>query len=189
MTKIIFLLLSFVFMFGNADADAQNNNPDDFDTSVLSKEGQKAYSILKNASRFEETHVGIAGSLSEFIKEFGVLLEEKKADDAFKYLVKSGTNAGQLYGLSGLYFTDYQYFKKQVEQYKKNDKIVMTMKGCIVMDEQISTIVESKAENIAIIDPNETIEDFWKNNKKSYEIDIAHGGYPATFKYFANKAN
>jgi hypothetical protein len=109
------------------------------------------------------------------------------ADEAFKSLVENATIAGKLYGLSGLYFTDYESFKKHVEQFKKNDETVQTMSGCIGFSEKISKIVESNQPDVAIIKKSETIEEFWKKNKGSYEFDIAHGGYPATFKSFANQ--
>ncbi len=188
MTKLLLLTVLFFMIFGNTNSNAEANvESDNFDVLTLSVKGQKAYKNLKQAGQFEDTHIGIAGSLSEYIKDFGVLLDEKNADAAFKSISKDGTSAGQLYGLSGIYFTDYIFFRNAVDRHKKNDSIVMKISGCIVSDEKISNIVESNGKNVAIIKPSQTLEDFWKSNKNSYEIDIANGGYPATFKHFAQE--
>ncbi len=188
MIKIGFLALLMLMVFGNTNSTIENEKViDNFDVSLLSETGQIAYENLRKAAQFEDTHIGIAGSISEHIKEFGIILKEKNADEAFKSILKSGTKAGQLYGLSGIYFTDYKFFKTAVDKYKNNDSIVMTISGCLVADEKISDVVESNAKNVAIIEPTESIEDFWNSNKGSYQLDISNGGYPATFKHFAEK--
>jgi hypothetical protein len=189
MSKI--LMLSVIFcsflVIGCPKTKAITRQPD-FDLTKLSEKGQTAYKHLLNATVFHEGRIGYAGSLSPYITSFNVILKEKSADEAFKSLVENAKMAGKLYGLSGLYFTDYESFKKQVEQFKKNDETVQTMSGCIVFSEKISKIVELNKPDVAIIKKSETIEEFWKNNRGgSYELDIAHGGYPATFKSFANQ--
>jgi hypothetical protein len=188
MIKLIFLTLLSLLIFGNTSSKTKEETvTEKFNVSVLSVSGQEAFKNLNKAMQFEDTHVGIAGSLSEHVVEFGFLIKEKNAASAFKAILKNGTEAGKLYALSGIYFTDYKFFKKAVDKYKKNNNIVMKISGCIVSDEKISNIVESKAKNVAIIKPTQTLEDFLKSNSQSYSIDIANGGYSATFKHFAEK--
>lgn len=157
-----------------------------FNTEQLSPDGQKAYEMLLKAERFEQGAVGYAGTPSRFIESFNALLKEKLADEAFKSLLREASTAGKLYALCGIYFTDYESFQKEVKKYAKSSESVQTMSGCMISDEKVAKIVELNAANVAIIKPSQTIEEFWKINKGGYELDIAHGGFPATFKRFAN---
>jgi len=183
---VTFLLL---MAFGKTNSGVESEKVvDNFDPSVLSENRQEAFNNLRKAAQFKDTHIGIAGTISEHVKEFGILITEKDADDAFKSILKSGTKAGQLFGLSGIYFTDYEFFREAATKYKKNVSLVMTISGCLVTDEKISDIIEKNAKNVAIIEPTQTIEDFWKSNKGSYQLDIVNGGYPAKFKHFAEKS-
>jgi len=185
MIKILVLALSFFTIFGNVNSKLEPTETNHiFDVSSLSAEGQKAYKALLNARQFEDSHVGIAGSLSTKIADFNTLLDEKNADGAFKSIIKKGTISGQLYGLSGIYFTDHEHFKIEVERYGASRKMVDKLSGCIIGPESVSQIVFSKSENVAIIESGTTIEQFWKNNKKTYVLDIANGGYPALFKHY-----
>lgn len=192
MTNLLILALSFTMLFGNFvsnnnSASTMETETINFDISTLTPSGQEAFKALHEARVFENTHVGIAGLLSQYVVAFGVLLKEKDADAAFKAILKNGTNAGQLYALGGLYFTDHEYFNTAVTRYRNNENVVMEISGCIVFDKTMSEIVESNSKNVAIIKPTEKIEDFWKSNTGNYKLDISHGGYPATFKYFAEK--
>lgn len=193
MTHILLLTLSIFLVLGNfGDSAGANTTPNQntakFDVKNLSERGQIAYKKLVAATQFEDTHIGYAGSLSQYVVEFGLLLKEKKSDAAFKSLLKNGTTAGKLYGLSGIYFTDYEIFQIEAAKMSKSKKTVMKMSGCIVYDEKVSEIVKSSRKNVAIINPGTTIEDFWKSNRKSYHIDILNGGYPATFVHAAKKS-
>lgn len=157
-----------------------------FNAKKLSPEGQKAYENLLKAARFKQGAVGYAGTMSPYVESFNVILKEKAADEAFKALLNEATTAGKLYALCGLYFTDYETFQKETGKYAKSEESVEAMSGCMIFSEKIANLVESKSEKVAIIKPSQTIEDFWKTNPGSYELDIAHGGFPATFKRFAN---
>ena len=185
MIKIFILALSFFFIFGNTNSDSKTRETTDkFEVSTLTAQGQKAYNALLNARQFEDSHVGFAGSLSTKIVDFNTLLDDKNADAAFKSIAKNGTDAGQLYGLSGIYFTDHAHFKDETKRFADSDKMVGKLSGCIMGPVRLAQIVFSKSKNVAIIKPSETIEQFWKNNKKTYVLDIANGGYPALFKHY-----
>jgi len=186
--KRTFLLLTLLgLILGNAwqvnNVQAETKT---FDVEKLSEKGRIAYESLLKAVEFQEGYIGYAAEPSVYIENFNILLREPAADEAFKSLLREATKAGQLYALCGIYFTDYEFFQKQVEKYKKIDDLVLTRSGCIGFSEKVSKIVESDKKNVAIINPKQTIEDWWKANKGSYELDIAHGGYPASFKRFAN---
>ncbi|NNE99952.1 MAG: hypothetical protein HKN25_13105 [Pyrinomonadaceae bacterium] len=188
MIKLLILTLSFIFLFGNIDDDPLPVESEAiFDVSTLSVEGQDAYGALLNARQFEDSHVGFAGTLSTKIADFNTLLKEKNADAAFKSILKKGTIAGQLYGLSGIFFTDHSHFKTEALRYAESGMKVEKLSGCLAGSVRVSEIVFSKRENVAIISSGETIEKFWKNNKKTYVLDIAHGGYPALFKHYGKK--
>lgn len=157
-----------------------------FNAEQLSPDGQKAYEMLLKAERFEQGAVGYAGTPSRFIESFNTLLKEKSADGAFKSLLREAGTAGKLYALCGIYFTDYESFRKEIKKYAESGESVQTMSGCLISDEKVAKIVELNAANVAIIKPSQTIEEFWKTNRGGYELDIAHGGFPATFRRFAN---
>ena len=184
MLKITFLTLSIFFIFGISQTNARVNS---FDMSQLSEKGQKAYKNLIKAERFESGHVGRGGGLSAYIKDFGIILKEKNADSAFNSIIENGTLSAKLYGLSGIYFTNHEHFKSEVEDFAKNEQMVQTINGCIVGETKVSEIVLSKKENVAIIKPTQTFEDFAKDNNTNYVLDISNGGYPAIIKSFVER--
>ena len=207
--KKTFLMLSLVFCIiaavacASQRAESLDKQPADkeiikiekrkptmkFDVAKLSAPGGRAaYERLLKADRFEEGHVGFAGRLSEYIVAFNTLLQEKAADEAFKSLLAEAQIAGRLYALCGVYFTDREFFLQEIETYKTSGEEVQTMSGCLIHSERVSKIVESGEPFVAIINYGETIEE-WRarTNKQSYMLDIAHGGFPATFRSFAEK--
>lgn len=199
MQKVLMFLLMFISFSGiscvQTEAKVEIKSKEfkrievesrEFNTKQLSPDGQKAYEMLLKTERFEQGAVGYAGIVSRYVESFNVILKEKAADEAFKSLLRQAPTAGKLYALCGLYFTDYEFFRKEVGKYVKSDESVEVMSGCEIFSEKVAKLVESNAKNVAIINPSQTIEDFWKTNKGSYELDIAHGGFSATFKRFAN---
>lgn len=185
MIKLLLISLTLFLVCSNVSANSKTfETQETFQVSSLTKNGQNAYKALLKASMFEESHVGFAGMRSTKILYFNALLYEKNADFAFKSIIKKGTKAGQLYGLSGIYFTDHEHFKNEIERLGSSSALVYKQSGCIVSEVKMEEIVFSKSENVAIIKPGTTIEQFWKNNKKTYVLDIANGGYPALFRSF-----
>ena len=185
MIKVLFLTVSMFLFFNSLDnAKVSDNSVDEFDVLELSLDGQKAYRNLMNAERFETGHLGRGGGLSQYVKDFGVVLKEKNADSAFKSIIQNGTITAKLYGLSGIYFTDHEHFKSEVKKFATNEEMIQTINGCLVGEQEVSEIVLSKKENVAIIKPTQTFEDFAKYNNTVYVLDIANGGYPATIKSF-----
>jgi len=159
-----------------------------FQLTSLSDDGQKAYENLLHASRFEDSRVGYTGALSVYAKNLETLLNEQNADAAFKSLLKNAKTAGKLYALCGLFYTDYNSFEKEIESFKLSKETVTMVSGCEVYDESVSSIIESQGQNVAIIGPGESLEQYLAGSQgRSYNIDIANGGYPATFRHFTKQ--
>jgi hypothetical protein len=142
----------------------------EFNTDKLSKEGQAAYARLLEATVFEQGFVGFAGLPSQNITAFNVLLKEKEADAAFKSLLDKARTAGQLYALSGLFYTDHKTFIVEIEKFKSSSETVNSISGCIMAEEKVAEIVASKDEKVAIIKPGETIEDFRAKHTGTYYL-------------------
>jgi hypothetical protein len=108
----------------------------------LSAEGEQAYEIIENTEIFAGSSVGFAGTTSEQVKAFRILLQEPDPDGVFKSLLDRATMAGQLYALSGLYFTDPQYLDGVSDRYLEMDDEVKTMFGCILGKNRVSGLIE-----------------------------------------------
>ena len=165
MLKILFLVFISAIMFNTIFAQ---NNMEKFNPEKLSPTGQTAYKKLLKFTEFEEP----------------VFKEDEKVSEAFKSLLNEATLAGQLYALCGIYYTDSDFFKEVIEKYKVLDDLVLRKVPNMKFMFKITTLIESNDPNVAIISPNETLRDFWGRHKGGYQIDIIHGGYPATFRHY-----
>ncbi|NNE66725.1 MAG: hypothetical protein HKN33_09160 [Pyrinomonadaceae bacterium] len=138
------------------------------------------------ASQFEDAKIGYAGVLSEYARSLEILLNEDGA--VLKSLLENGTLTGKLYALCGLFYTDKAFFDSKLPDFRDSSKIVGMTSGCEIYDESVPAIVESSAKNVAVIAPHETLEKYLAGNAgQSYNVDIANGGYPATFRHFAKQ--
>lgn len=155
----------------------------------LSEKGHAAYDDLLKAEVFETGRVGFAGTLSSHVISLNTLLAEKDAAAALNSLAAGATEAGKLYALSGLYYADRTAFDKGVELFRSSEATVQVLTGCLMSEEKVGKIVESDAVNVAIIKPGQTMREFWETNAGDFELDIAHGGYPATFRGEAETGN
>ncbi|OYW74750.1 MAG: hypothetical protein B7Z37_16275 [Verrucomicrobia bacterium 12-59-8] len=150
----------------------------------LSVRGVKAYQVVKKAESFYNSAVGYAGSTPAVVWAFRDLLAEKNADAAFKSLLQEATLPGRLYGLCGLWFTDQAAFKEQVAHYRAMPGKVKTMIGCIIAEDEIAELVESKHPNaIRLRGPEDTMQAWWARNPKAQGFsDIAGGCWPSELK-------
>lgn len=178
------MLLIFAFIASFCAISFGQTNAEKFDVARLSPDGQKAYQKLLGAERFEEGLVGFAAQLSDYVTSFNKLLDEKAADSAFKSLLANASTAGKLYALSGLYYTDHKLFKTEIEKFRRSEDALPTMSGCLIFTKKVSEIVESKQQNVAIIAPDETFENWTKTPRGAVEFDILNGGFPAVFRYY-----
>ena len=195
-----FLLLAAIFVLSSAGAygqvigvgrwtappDKRRCTEEPVALFDMSEKGQAAYNDLLKAEVFETGRVGFAGTLSPHVISLNMLLAEKDAAAALGSLLAGGTDAGRLYALSGLYYADRDSFDRGVSRLKDGEATVRVLKGCLMSEEKLGKIVESDAVNVAIIKPGQTMREFWESNAGGFELDIAHGGYPATFRESAD---
>ena len=195
-----FLLLAAIFVLSSAGAYGQviggliSTTPPDKRRCIeepvnlfdLSEKGHAAYNDLLKAEVFETGRVGFAGTLSSHVINLNTLLAEKDAAMALNSLAASAADAGRLYALSGLYYADRASFDAGIARLKDSEATVHVLNGCLMSDEKVGKIVESTAANVAIIKPGQTMREFWESNAGGFELDIAHGGYPATFRELAD---
>lgn len=178
--RIVLLLVLLILPLG---ASAQDKS---FHETQLTIKGQKAFQILLSAPRFEGTLVGRGLQLSEFVAAYRVLLEEEKRVEALKLLLEKATIAGQLYALSGLFDTDYDFFLSAVEKYKVSNESVYTISGCIGRYKQVREIVFLDNPNtVRLSSPTQSFEQWLKKAKVNINevtVDISGGGYPMGFR-------
>ena len=177
----IVLLLALVIL--PISALAQDKS---FSETQLTEKGQKAFQTLLSAFRFEATHVGRANQLSKLVAAYRVLLEEEKRVEALKLLLEKATIAGQLYALSGLFDTDYNFFLSAVEKYKVSDESVETISGCIGNYKKVREIVFLDNPNTVRLSSSTQSFDEWLKKAKvgvnEVMVDISGGGYPMFFR-------
>ena len=141
---------------------------------------RRAYDLLLTTEEFASAHVDVAGTPSCQALAFQELLDSRMADSAFKRLLKEATIEGQLYALSGLYFTDPSAFEVQVERYSQMTELVTTHFGCVLSVQPVAAIVRSKAP----LAPSLLQEWHDQNPLEEYPpVDIEGGGWPTEFKY------
>jgi hypothetical protein len=151
----------------------------------LSGQGNKAYRIVKKTDMFYDSAVGYGGDTPEVVHAFQELLNEKRADAAFKALLEKATLPGQLYALCGLWFTDPEEFKRQVPHYSSLKSKVPVMMGCVVAEDSVSELVKcNRPETVRLRGPHDSLKGWWKRNgnDKSARYDIAGGAWPSNFK-------
>lgn len=157
------------------------------DSLNVSIEGDVAVHALIKAERFDTGYVGFAGTASASIVDLNTVLKERDAAELFKYIFENGSTAGKLYALNGLYLTDRDEFQRSADVMKKSGQTVRVLNGCLMSDKEVSKIIETDAKNAVIIKPGKTVKEFWATHSGGgFELDIAHGGYPATFREMAN---
>lgn len=139
--------------------------------SQLTPREREAFRYLQRADKLEHPRVGIAGAPSHGFVAMIILNRSRDADAAFKKLVRSGTMAGKLYGLIGVYRTDRRFFDSHVKSFAASSEEIGLFSGCVIGSERVSSIVDyPNAERTGHADAVPT-----------RYVDIAHGGYSAMF--------
>jgi hypothetical protein len=113
--KICHLVLFISVIVLATQATAQQSSLDEL---MLTEKGKAAYQTLLKVDLFAIGGIGYGGSTSEGEEALDVLLDEKKAVNAFRSLVTSATPEGGLYALFGLRALKCECFKEEVENYK-----------------------------------------------------------------------
>lgn len=178
--RIVLLLILVILPIG---VSAQDKS---FSETELTEKGQKAFQTLLSAHRFESTRVGRELQFSKFVEAYRVLLEEEKRVEALKLLLEKATIAGQLYALSGLFDSDYDFFLSAVEKYKVSNESVSTISGCVGRYRQVREIVFLDNPNtVRLSSPTQSFEEWLKQakvNVNEVTVDISGGGYPMAFR-------
>jgi hypothetical protein len=97
---------------------------------------------LSNADAFEDAMASLAEQLSENVRAFRVLLRIKEPAALFGRMLRTGTTAGRLYGLAGLYLTDRHAFDSSVSHFVAPDASVETLLGGIQHHARASEILD-----------------------------------------------
>lgn len=149
--KLNLILLFCVVLISSFSVQAQQKPQ--FDVSILSEPGRKAYDKILNAYVFRIGPVGRGNSTPAEEFELHRLLKEEQAAEALLSLIDRATVEGALYALFGLRFKDANLFKSKVEEYKslveppeRNGAIskegetlknyVRTQAGCVIGEEE-----------------------------------------------------
>jgi hypothetical protein len=153
----------------------------------LTDEEQQSYRILKETNQFCDTAVGYAGITPDEVKAFRTILNGHNADSLFKRLLEEAKMPAKLYALCGLYYTDEERFRKEVEKFKNSKEEVETFRGCIISTETVGSIVESKKDNVVRLESkDQTIKEWVTKYKDKFDkgvvYDIVGGGWPNLFK-------
>lgn len=150
----------------------------------LSAKGKAAFEVLKGAPAFSSTTVGIAGSTPSEVFAFRNLLDEPKADEAFKALLKEATPEGKLYAVCALWFTDPAEFQTQVKRLKDTSMKVNHVDGCERGEERVSRLLWSvEAGAVRLKDNQQTIKEWLEANKPANLFyDIGGGAWSSLLR-------
>lgn len=150
----------------------------------LSAKGKAAFEMLKGAPTFSSTAVGIAAVTPGEVFAFRDLLDEPKADEAFKVLLKEATPEGKLYAVCALWFTDPEEFQTQVKRLKDTTMKVNHVEGCERGEERVSRLLwSSEAGAVRLKDNRQTIKEWLKANKPANLFyDIGGGAWSSLLR-------
>jgi hypothetical protein len=141
---------------------------------------RSAYERLVQTDTFEDEAIGYAGSLSDNVADFRVLLADGNAGEAFAHLAVKGGAAGKLYALAGLWHTDRAAFAALARTMATSKERVKTQFGCLGGVEPVATIVDAGATSIRVRD-GETVTAALTKMGGSGMMDMVGGSYPITF--------
>jgi hypothetical protein len=129
-------------------------------TPSLTPREREAFEYLRSSTAFELPYAGIDGKRPRSYLAMRILRRSLAADDAFKELLRSGTIAGQLYGLCGVYHTDSFAFSAALPRYRRSIESVRFSWACILETKRVADV--ACAEN-------------------GTKFDICSGAFPAAF--------
>lgn len=150
----------------------------------LSAKGKAAFEVLKGTPTFSSTTVGIAGITPSEVFAFRDLLDEPKADEAFKALLKEAAPEGKLYAVCALWFTDPAEFQTQVKMLRDTSMKVNHVDGCERGEERVSRLLWStEAGAVRLKDNKQTIKEWLDTNKPANMFyDIGGGAWSSLLR-------
>lgn len=105
-----------------------------------------AFLLLANAEHYCDTYVGLSGTPADVASAMRILALDPLADVAFKELVLEGEPPAQLYGLTGVYYTDHEWFLAQAERLRDKELKVDTWFDCMPNIVPIGSVIRSPYE-------------------------------------------
>lgn len=151
-------------------------------TWSLTPRQREAFEYLRSSTEVEMPYIGIGGSRSRGYLAMRILRRSLAADDAFKDLLRSGTTAGQLYGLCGVYNTDPLAFSAALPRYRRSMESVGFTSGCVLGSERVAMLACS--ENGFRIPRGVRLEEWSRygfEQQRGRDTDICGGSLPAIF--------
>lgn len=150
----------------------------------MSAKGKAAFEVLRSAPSFSSTTVGIAGITPNEVFAFRELLDEPKADEAFKVLLREATPEGKLYAVCALWFTDPAEFQTQVNRLTDTSMKVKHVDGCEQGEERVSRLLWSpEAGAVRLKDNRQTIKEWMEANKPANLFyDIGGGAWSSLLR-------
>jgi hypothetical protein len=149
----------------------------------LSPAARDAFEALKKSERFCDEHVGFAGQTPPEVIALRKLVSEKQAPLRFKELVDTGSTAGKLYALCGLYFSDYAEFQRKIKPFRTSKAKVTTLMGCSIGTDSVAEIVELRESGVVrLTGPNDSLRNWLSKHPPGkdggFRVDICGGGWP-----------
>lgn len=146
-------------------------------------DSKSAYETIRTCPAFCGTAVGFAGTTPKVVTAFRALTKQPDAARLFERLLDEATMEGQLYALCGLYHADHARFLKRVEPYRKSEKEVSTVDGCIAVRQKAKDVVESSAPGAVRLKNQAQTTREWaaESGAKAIYFDIVGGGWPNEF--------
>ena len=155
----------------------------DEEATPLTPRQREAFEYLRHADTLEMRAVGIAGSRSNGYLAMRILRRSAGADAAFKELLRSGTSAGQLYGLCGIHDTDPMAFAGALPRYRASIETIGIMSGCVTRPQRISDVACS--DHGIRLPRGVALDEWWQragDQERDGEPDICGGAIPAEFR-------
>src|SRR5438105_4655723 len=97
--------------------------------------------VLKHAESFKGAAVGVVGVTPNEVLAWRVLFSSPDRDEVFRDLLSTGSLAGRLYALAGLWFEDANEFATAATALRDQGGTVVTVSGCIASTESVRELV------------------------------------------------
>lgn len=149
---------------------------------ALSPAGREAVQTLARTSYFGGWAVGAAGTPTETVRAWRVVLAEPTATESFVLVLERGTDAGKLMALAGLHRTDRARFDRELPAFRARPGTVSVMtSGCDPGGdpEPIAAVVE-RPDGVRLSGPDDNLF-LWsqRNPGRPIHFDLAGGSYTA----------
>ena len=145
-------------------------------TAALTPRQREAFEYLRSSTSLEMRSIGFFNVRSLGYLAMCILRRSAAADEAFQELTRSGTIAGQVYGLCGLYHTDPLAFSAALPRYRRSTDYVGVSSGCVTEGRSVADVAcaEGTLHSLRV-----SRREFEKQHGKI--IDICGGSIPAMY--------